>query len=47
MQTVMGVENAQISPAESAEGIHNLIDKTLDLKLDIPFVNYKGEQMPY
>lgn len=47
MQTVMGAENAEISPAESAEGIHHLIDKTLDPKLDIPFVNYKGEQMLY
>lgn len=47
MQTVMGVENAQISPVESAYGIHRLIDKTVDPKLDIPFVNYRGEPMPY
>lgn len=47
MQTVMGVENAQIAPNESAKGIYQLIDKTLDPKLDIPFVNYMGEQMPY
>lgn len=47
MQTVMGVENAQILPRESADGIYQLIDKTLDPKLEIPFVNYKGEPMPY
>ncbi len=47
MQTVMGAENAQISPRESAEGIYSIIDKTLDPQLDIPFVNYKGEAMPY
>ncbi|WMJ87256.1 SDR family NAD(P)-dependent oxidoreductase [Anaerocolumna sp. MB42-C2] len=47
MQTVMGAENAQIEPNESAQGIYKLIDKTINPKLDIPFVNYKGEQMPY
>lgn len=47
MQTVMGVENAQISPVESAEGIYRVIDKTVDPQLDIPFINYKGEPMPY
>lgn len=47
MQTVMGVENAQILPGESADGIYHLIDKTLDPQMDIPFVNYKGEPMPY
>lgn len=47
MQTVMGAENAQMPPRESAEGIYSLINKTLDPQLDIPFVNYKGEAMPY
>jgi len=47
MQTVMGAENAQILPEESALGIYRVIDKTLDPDLDIPFINYKGEQMPY
>lgn len=47
MQTVMGAENAQISPVESAEGIYRVIDKTMNPDLDIPFINYKGEQMPY
>jgi len=47
MQTLMGAENAQIEPNESANGIFQLIDKTLNPELDIPFVNYKGEQMPY
>ncbi len=47
MQTVMGAENAQISPKVSAEGIYKVIDKTINPDLDIPFINYKGEQMPY
>lgn len=46
MMTKMGVENAQISPVESAEGIHLIIDKTINPELDIPFINYKGEPMP-
>lgn len=47
MQTVMGAENAQISPVESAEGIYKVIDKTLNPDMEIPFINYKGEPMPY
>ena len=47
MQTAMGKENAQINTNESAEGIYKIIDKSIDPKLDIPFINYKGEQMPY
>lgn len=47
METVMGKENAQILPQESAKGIYKIIDKTINPKLDVPFINYKGEQMPY
>lgn len=47
MQTVMGKENAQILPKESANGIYQIIEKVIDPKLDVPFVNYKGKQMPY
>jgi len=47
MQTVMGAEFAQITPDVSAEGIHKIIDKTVNPDLDIPFINYKGEPMPY
>jgi NAD(P)-dependent dehydrogenase (short-subunit alcohol dehydrogenase family) len=47
MQTVMGAENAQISPSESAEGIFKVIEGEIDPKLDIPFINYKGETMPH
>lgn len=47
MQTVMGKENAQILPKESANGIYQIIEKVIDPKLDVPFVNYKGEQVPY
>ena len=47
MNTVMGAENKQIEPSESANGIYDIIEKRVDPKLDIPFINYKGEQMPY
>lgn len=47
MQTVMGAENAQIPPRESAEGIFKVIEGEIDPKLDIPFINYKGEAMPH
>lgn len=47
MNTVMGKENAQMEPRESAEGIFDVIEKRIDPKLEIPFINYKGEQMPY
>jgi NAD(P)-dependent dehydrogenase (short-subunit alcohol dehydrogenase family) len=47
MQTVMGAENAQIAPTESAEGIYKVIEGEIDPKLDIPFINYKGETMPH
>jgi len=47
MNTVMGKENKQIEPTESAQGIFDIIKGKVDPKLDIPFINYKGEQMPY
>ncbi|NLD58876.1 MAG: SDR family NAD(P)-dependent oxidoreductase [Clostridiales bacterium] len=47
MNTVMGAENRQIEASESASGIFDVIEKRIDPKLDIPFINYKGEQMPY
>lgn len=45
MQTVMGAENAQIPSSESAEGIYKVIEGETDPKLEIPFINYKGEAM--
>lgn len=47
MNTVMGAENAQIEPMESAYGIYDVIEKRIDPKMDIPFINYKGDPMPY
>lgn len=47
MNTVMGAENAQIEPYESANGLYDIIEKRIDPKLEVPFINYKGEQMPY
>ena len=46
MHTVMGVENAQIKPRESAEGIWNILDNMDGFDMAIPFINYKGEEMP-
>ncbi len=46
MFTVMGVENAQIQPGEPAFGIWDIIEKKKKIDLDIPFINYKAEQMP-
>jgi NAD(P)-dependent dehydrogenase (short-subunit alcohol dehydrogenase family) len=47
MFTIMGVENAQIQPSEPACGIWDIIERKIDPVLDIPFINYKGEVMPY
>ena len=47
MNTVMGQENKQIEPDESALGILDIAKGKIDPKLDIPFINYKGEPMPY
>lgn len=45
MQTLMGVENAQIQPEESALGIWNVIENRKNIKMEVPFINYKGEPM--
>lgn len=45
MDTVMGKENAQIDPAQSAEGQYELIENKKNITLSIPFINYKGEPM--
>lgn len=48
MDTVMGRENAQISPAEPAAGIFDILEENKKLPdMDIPFINYKGEPMPH
>lgn len=46
MDTIMGVENAQISPAVPSKGIWEIIENKKDISLDIPFIDYMGEQMP-
>lgn len=46
MDTIMGVENAEISPAIPSKGIWDIIENKIEINLDIPFINYKGEQMP-
>lgn len=46
MFTIMGVENAQIQPSEPAFGIFDIIERKVKADFDIPFINYKGEQMP-
>jgi len=45
-KTRMGVENAQVQPSESSFGIWDIIEKKKEINLDIPFINYKGEQIP-
>lgn len=47
MNTVMGKENAQIEASEAAEGILKIMEGEIDPKLEIPFINYEGEPMPY
>lgn len=48
MDTIMGKENAQIPPAESAVGLYDILErKTKIPDMEIPFINYKGEPMPY
>ena len=47
MNTEMGKENAQIEPEEAAAGIIDIMEGKTDPKMDIPFVNYRGEPMPY
>lgn len=47
MNTEMGKENAQIEATEAAEGILKIMEGEINPKLEIPFINYKGEPMPY
>lgn len=48
MDTVMGKENAQIHPRESAKGLFDILEQKIDIPpMDVPFINYKGEPMPY
>ncbi len=48
MDTVMGKENAQIPPYLPAVSILDILErKTKVPDMDVPFINYKGEQMPY
>jgi NAD(P)-dependent dehydrogenase (short-subunit alcohol dehydrogenase family) len=45
MDTVMGKENAQIQPAESAEGLWAMLDRRVDVYSSIPFFDYHGNLM--
>lgn len=45
MQTVMGKENAQIHPREAAVGIYDIINGSVRIELEIPFIDYKGRNM--
>jgi len=45
MDTVMGKENAQIQPSESAQGIWAIIDRRTDVYSSIPFYDYRGNPM--
>jgi NAD(P)-dependent dehydrogenase (short-subunit alcohol dehydrogenase family) len=44
--TVMGRENAQIQPSESAKGIWEIISRRKDVYSSIPFFDYQGNPMP-
>ncbi|MDR1687088.1 MAG: SDR family NAD(P)-dependent oxidoreductase [Clostridiales bacterium] len=46
MHTVMGAENAQIQPLETAENLWDIIERKKPVEHhDVPFINYKGEYM--
>jgi NAD(P)-dependent dehydrogenase (short-subunit alcohol dehydrogenase family) len=48
MDTVMGKENAQIPPSLPALSIIDILErKTRVPDMEVPFINYKGELMPY
>lgn len=48
MDTIMGKENAQIPPSESAAGLFDILDRKKQIAdMDVPFINYRGEPMPY
>ncbi len=46
MNTEMGAENAQIEPQEAAAGILAIAEGKIDPKLEIPFIDYRGNAMP-
>jgi len=43
MDTVMGKENAQIHPSESAQGIWAIIERRIDVYSSTPFYDYHGD----
>jgi hypothetical protein len=45
MQMIMGVENDQIHPSESARGIRVIIGRKNDVYSSIPFYDYKGNYL--
>ena len=45
MDTIMGKENAEIQPSESAQGIWAIIDRRKDVYSSIPFYDYQGNLM--
>lgn len=48
MDTIMGKENAQIQPEEAARGLYDILSGRIEIPpMDIPFINYKGQPMPY
>lgn len=48
MDTLMGKENAQIHPQETAIGLYDILEKKKEIPpMEVPFINYKGEAMPH
>jgi Dehydrogenases with different specificities (related to short-chain alcohol dehydrogenases) len=46
MDTVMGKENAQIHPSESAKGHLDIIERKIDIpSMKVPYIDYKGNPM--
>jgi NAD(P)-dependent dehydrogenase (short-subunit alcohol dehydrogenase family) len=47
MNTVMGVENAQIEPEIPAQGIMDIVEGKISVpEMEIPFIDYLGRPMP-
>lgn len=47
MNTVMGVENAQIEPEVPAQGILDIVEGKIQVpEMEIPFIDYLGRPMP-
>ena len=45
MDTIMGKENAQIPPSESAAGLYDILDRKKQIPdMDVPFINYRVSQ---